>query len=267
MSDVEDDAKRRLQGRSPPFPFISLEKALERTAKLYEYSKGHPVRTASAVVAWGYQPKSSGGIQTIAALKSFGLLTDSGSNEERKVQVSDLGRRLLRGPPPDVRRQLLQQAALGSKVIAEYWGEWGARRPPDNDCKWELCDKRGFTEEAAAKFLTVYDLTVSYAGLDDSDMVLDDAADIGPPVDVEEPAMEDTPPRAPAPTVRFAGGGGAASPEVTVPEGSRKAVFPLTEGDVTLIFPADLSPSALEELGDYLEIFLRKAKRDSGRPS
>lgn len=267
MESADDEVKRRLQGRSPPFPFVSLEKAIERAAKLLEYSKGHPVRAASAVSAWGYQPKSSGGSQTIGALKSFGLLTDSGRNEDRKVQVSELARRLLRNPPPDVKQKLLQQAALTPKVIAEFWTEWGKNRPPDSDCRWHLIDLRGFTEEAADKFLSVYDSTINYAGLDDSDMVPDDAADIGPPVDVEEPIMEDAPQRVPAPTVRFAGGGGAPNLGVTVPEGSRKAVFPLTEGDVTLIFPADLSPSALEELGDYLEIFLRKAKRDSDRPS
>lgn len=40
--------------------------------------------------------------------------------------------------------------------------------------------------------------------------------------------------------------------------GSRKAVFPLSEGDVALIFPQDISTDGLEELGAYLDIFLKK---------
>jgi len=262
MSDLLDDGKRRFQLRSPPFPFINLEKAIDRAAKLLEYSKGHPVRTASAVTAWGYQPKSSGGIQTIAALKSFGLLNDSGSNDDRTVQISELGRRLLRNPPPDVRRQLLQQAALTPRVIGLYWGKWGANRPPDRDCLWELVDKRAFTEDAAAKFLSVYDSTISYAGFSDSDILSDEAEDMESDASVEELMMESGPQQQSQRPVRFAGGE-APNPEATVLAGARKAVFPLSEGDVTLIFPASLSPDALEELSDYLEIFLRKAKREN----
>lgn len=262
MSDTDEDVKRRLQGRSPPFPFINLEKAIERAAKLLDYSKGHPIRATSAVTGWGYQPKSSGGIQTIAALKSFGLLTDSGSNEDRKVQVSELARRLLRNPPPDVKLELLRKAARTPKVIAEYWLEWGANRPLDEDCRWELVDKRGFTEEAATKFLSIYDSTISYAGFGDPDMVSDEAEDMESDASVEEPRMESAPQQQIQRPARFAGGE-ALNQEPTVPTGARKAVFPLSEGDVTLIFPASLSPEALEELSDYLEIFLRKAKREN----
>lgn len=263
MSDIEEEAKRRVHGRSPPFPFIPLERAVERVEKLLEYSKGHPVRLASAVTAWGYQPKSSGGSQTIAALKSFGLITDSGSNEDRKVVVSDLARRLLRAPPPDVRRELLRKAALSSKVIAEYWLEWNNDRPPDSDCRWELVDNRGFTDEAATKFLQVYDSTIAYAGLGGSDTVVDEADDVPPSLTVEDSPVE----KQPNQPVRFAGGSLPAAAEA-IPSGMRKAVFPVSEGDVTLIFPTSLSPEGLEELGDYLEIFLRKAKReiDKGQP-
>ena len=44
-----------------------------------------------------------------------------------------------------------------------------------------------------------------------------------------------------------------------MPQGARQAVFPLSEGDVT--FTADLSTSGLTELGEYLDIFLKKQKR------
>lgn len=40
--------------------------------------------------------------------------------------------------------------------------------------------------------------------------------------------------------------------------GSRRAVFPLDEGDVSLVFPEGLSAEGLEELGQYLSIFLKK---------
>ncbi|QQN75037.1 hypothetical protein [Croceicoccus sp. YJ47] len=44
--------------------------------------------------------------------------------------------------------------------------------------------------------------------------------------------------------------------------GMRKAMFPLDEGDVTLIFPEGISADGLGDLADYLEIFLKKERRN-----
>lgn len=41
-------------------------------------------------------------------------------------------------------------------------------------------------------------------------------------------------------------------------QGMRKAMFPVSDGDVTLIFPEDISADGLETLGMYLDIFLKK---------
>lgn len=43
--------------------------------------------------------------------------------------------------------------------------------------------------------------------------------------------------------------------------GQRKAVFPVSEGDVTFVFPEGLTVDGLEELEMYLEVFLKKEKR------
>jgi hypothetical protein len=49
--------------------------------------------------------------------------------------------------------------------------------------------------------------------------------------------------------------------------GVRKAVFALAEGDVTLTFPEGLSSESVEDLEGYIEIFLRKVRRDAGKPA
>ncbi len=46
--------------------------------------------------------------------------------------------------------------------------------------------------------------------------------------------------------------------------GSRRAVFPVDGGDVTLIFPEDITGDGLAELGQYLEIFLKKKQKKKG---
>ena len=44
--------------------------------------------------------------------------------------------------------------------------------------------------------------------------------------------------------------------EETPPKGSRRAVFPISDGDVVLTFPEAISDSGLKRLKSYLEIFL-----------
>jgi hypothetical protein len=48
---------------------------------------------------------------------------------------------------------------------------------------------------------------------------------------------------------------------VQATRGQRKAVFPISEGDVTFVFPADLTSEGLEELEAYLAVFLKKERR------
>jgi hypothetical protein len=42
-------------------------------------------------------------------------------------------------------------------------------------------------------------------------------------------------------------------------------IFSLDEGSVILTYPASLSPQSYQDLSDYLELFLRKAKRRAER--
>lgn len=44
------------------------------------------------------------------------------------------------------------------------------------------------------------------------------------------------------------------------PTGTRKAIFPTDDGDVALIYPDGISANSLKDLGDYLDIFLKKQR-------
>jgi hypothetical protein len=55
---------------------------------------------------------------------------------------------------------------------------------------------------------------------------------------------------------------GAPAPLPMPPKpGMLQEVFTLTEGPVTLTFPEALSGASYEDLKDYFDLFLRKAKR------
>lgn len=163
-----DKVKRE---RSPSFPFIPLEKAIERAKALADNHKRSPARLVTIAPTWGYAPKSSGLLQTASTLKQFGLIEDTGSGDERKVQLTDLAWRILMDTRPGVKEQSIKEAALKSPMIAEYAPLWAKSRPNDNHCISELHLDRGFTADSAKAFLRVFDETISFANLKDDDNI------------------------------------------------------------------------------------------------
>lgn len=148
--------------RGPSFPFIGLEKAVERTRELYAKAKRFEVRLADAAADWGYGAKSSGAFQTAAALIAYGLIEDSGSGDARKLKVSDLGWRILEDNRPGVREKLLAEAALKPKLISEFAEIWQDGRPDDSHAISDLKFDRGFTDESAPRFLRIFDDTIRF---------------------------------------------------------------------------------------------------------
>ena len=54
----------------------------------------------------------------------------------------------------------------------------------------------------------------------------------------------------------------AGKPPTPRTRSQRQAIFPVSEGDVTITFPAELSAEGFEELGQYLDIFLKKQRKE-----
>lgn len=171
---MEDKVKKF---RSPQFPFIPLEKAVNRAREFEAQYHHHQARAANAVKAWGYGQKSSGGIQTIAALCAFGLMEDEGSLEDRKLKLTPLAMTILKDARAGAAKEALKTAALTPKSISEQWKEWGVVRPANAECISTLELDKGYSEEAAKRFLAVYDATILYAVLDDPDKMVRNALD------------------------------------------------------------------------------------------
>jgi hypothetical protein len=157
------DRARRV--RSPGFPFISLGKAIERARSIAEGYQRQPVRLAAAGETWGYASKSSGLLQTFAALRAYGLIEDIGRAEERSIRLSDLGWRILHDTKADDRQEAIREAAMRPPLIAEYASKWLPIRPSDDECIRELHLNRGFRPQAAKQYLSMFDQTTALANL------------------------------------------------------------------------------------------------------
>ncbi|MDA9463966.1 hypothetical protein XH87_04995 [Bradyrhizobium sp. CCBAU 53415] len=169
------EASKIRKERSPSFPFIGLSKALERVRAVYAHAKRHEARLADLAAAWGMGVKSSGTIQTVAALVAYGLLEDQGSGETRKFKVTELALKALEDQRPGAREAAQAEAALKPKLIAEYVEKWKEGRPADGICISELRFERGFTEDGAKAFLKVFDDTAGFTKAAESDKKPDQA--------------------------------------------------------------------------------------------
>jgi hypothetical protein len=164
-------APKGTKDRSPSFPFIPLKTAIERLEAFDKKFGRHPAPASKVGLAWDMKEKSSQADQTLAALKSFGLIKYEGMGAARHASLTDEGRNYLRAQQDSVKKEILKVCALRPKIMRTFWAAWGADRPPDEVALDKLVLNGGFSEGGARNFLKVYDDTVSYAGLSNSDKV------------------------------------------------------------------------------------------------
>jgi hypothetical protein len=238
MSEAIEAKKKRT--RSPSYPFVGFEEALKKVTILYDANKRHAVPLKSVAEHWHYAEKSSGLKLTLSALKKFDLLIESGPGY---VKVSDVAFRIIEDKRPDSseRYKLMQECALMPELYKNLWTKYGADLPADTTLRHHLVVELGFNDGVVDGVIDDYKNTISFAKLQESvkSSPCQDAEDANMPEQIE-------------------------SSNVSTSALTRRAVFVLTEGDVIITFPKDLSQESVSDLEDYLGIFMKKAKREAG---
>lgn len=152
------------------FPFINLEKALLRAEEMFKADpQGRPMAVSTVFEVWDYTIKSSGGHQTIGALKLYGLLDDTGVGNERRLFLTDAAKRYFKDERDEERQKLLKVFALSPPLIARLWSHWGASPPADNIARSYLKVDIGLNEQSARALLGIYKDNIVFAGLKGSD--------------------------------------------------------------------------------------------------
>lgn len=181
MADAQEpEQPRRKRERSPSYPGISLETALERAQRLYD-AEGRNAAPADTILKhWGYKPKSGGGMVALAALKKFGLLADEGSGARRLGRLTDLALRIIRDrrPGSQERAEAIQEAALAPNIHQELWEKYQEDGlPSDATIEYYLVNDRGFTESGARELIQEFRNTLSFARLGEGDTMPDSDED------------------------------------------------------------------------------------------
>lgn len=270
MADPVDSkqSQKPQRDRSPAYPFMSLKTSFERVAAFDAKFGRHGSPMNKAGIAWGYKGDSSQASQTLSALKYFGLVEYSGPTSDRVVALTDDARNYLRSQVPGTKAEIARACALRPKAMQTYWSRWGADRPIDEICLDQLVIKDNFTESAAKVFLRVYDETIAFAGLGESDKIPEGGSDAD---GLDNGGTPPPPaPLTPAPQFIPASQNPGVSREAvraTVPPpkgaGMRQEIFTVAEGDVTIQWPERLSADSLEDFKDWLHILERKITRSS----
>jgi hypothetical protein len=265
-SPANDEQKRPATHRSPAYPAITLQKAVERARSFYQHEKRNSANAAVALSHWNYSATSGNGRTTLAAMLAFGLMKDEGANEKRQVRLSDLAFRIILDdrPQSQERDAALKEAALMPKIYKELLAKFPRLEVSDANLKHFLLVEKKFNDNAVKDFIADLRATVSFAKLavsPDNDDKPPGAGEVGPEPEVPPPAppAPSVPPEAPPAS------SGAPAP-LNKGVRMRQDVFTLSEGDVTIQWPEQLSQESFEDFADWLRILERKIKRSVQAP-
>lgn len=170
---TKEELEKRKRMRSPAYPYINLESAIRRAKEFYDRESRNAANIRIASKHWGYEEKSSSGLQTAAALISFGLLEDEGTGEKRKVKLTPNALRILLDTDPNSRERAdaIKVCALAPKIHQELWKNWRGAHPSDLSMKNVLTFewKPPFNENSVDGFIKEYKDTIAFAKLAESD--------------------------------------------------------------------------------------------------
>jgi len=173
----EDMSVKVRQGRSPAYPYISLDKAIERAEQISAAGASKsamPPETFYKI--WKLGAKSSGARAVMAALNQFGLVDYVGRGKDRKVIMSDLARKIVldKVPGSENKKKAIKQAALTPDIHADLWEKYGAFLPDTVVLESFLVLEKEYNEDAAKNLAKEYLDTFDFAGLNNPDNITND---------------------------------------------------------------------------------------------
>ncbi|MEM6279689.1 MAG: hypothetical protein AAF733_09440 [Verrucomicrobiota bacterium] len=146
--------------RSPRFPFVLLEEAVELLRKLdaYQPDRSAPLKRPEILKALDYASLHGVAVKTIGALRAYDLLEKSGDG----LRISPVGAAILDASSDEDRRPHLQKAALSPLAFRNLWRTARHKSRPE---LIELLLSRGFSEKGAKRASKIYRKNDELAGL------------------------------------------------------------------------------------------------------
>lgn len=246
--------------RSPNYPQITLEEALRATEGIYRADMRNKMSQKTVSNHLGYSGVNGRSLAKIGALKAYDLL--EGRGEE--LRLTERAVHLIADPKNSTAwKNNVQEAAFAPSIFKELNDHYEGNKASPENLRSELI-KRAFTLDAVDKVAKIYLANYEFATQNELGNNTPDKSN-----DDEKPNQEENMQINQVSNQPAIAQGGLATPVKletnTAPtSGTRRAVFTLDEGDVIITFPEELSPYSVEDLENYLKIFMKKAKRAAG---
>jgi hypothetical protein len=248
---AEPQQKRTKQGRSPAYPGIDLKAALTKAKALYDAEGKYAAPMPSAFTAWGFSAKSSGGRETRAALRYFGLITIEGDGETGKVKLTEKALRVLLDEREDQseKKALIRELALTPNVHKLLFEKFPDGIKSDATVAHFLVFDAGYNQSVSGDIVTEFKATADYAGLYGPDMIVV-KSDPNRENDDQGGDVEDPPPPPPPPL------GGRVTPQVKLMAGERELTTGMLakEASFRLIVTGNIGVKEIERLIKKLEL-------------
>lgn len=233
--------------RSPRYPAICLKDAVEKAMGIHEKAGGGIMGREVIAQNLGYKGLSGASIPVISALLKYGLLEGRGD----AIRLSDDAIRIIADAEADDRRDrasALRRALVSDRVFSELHERFGDSGSEANIRAY--LTKNGFNREAASK--------AARAFVESEEFVKGETGAHNNRHETEE----------------FDGAASATKGGAPRAEGRRDGVppiggnvnmqvdrFNLDEGEVVLQWPKRLSRVSYQELDQWLQLILGRAKR------
>ncbi len=232
--------------RSPNYPSIDLNKAVERTKLLYRAYEQGEFNQVDAAKAWGYKSDNGLSRSAFGALRQYGLVAQKkGSNGRLTARGLTIA---LREATSAEYRQALRDAALEPPLFKEVFSEGKATAATDALLQ-HLVMTKGFTRDGASRFIEVLNATRSLADVGDPGQPEHGKADAGDQGELSEYGGGESTPTAQ--------GQPRASDSEATPQGPRRTRVPLRLAggfEAAIELPASMTDDAWEHMLNYLNV-------------
>ena len=151
--------------RSPNYPSVDLETAVDLLRKLYEKVRKGEIEPINAAGAWGYNSASGPVKRQLAALRQYGLL--EGKTRGKYAENPKISRRgltlVLRNQASREFQDELRKAALAPPLFNETYNTLSDAT--DEELREHLIVEKGFTDNGAQLYIEVYRSTLQLVNL------------------------------------------------------------------------------------------------------
>jgi hypothetical protein len=162
MDDTQEKKLVKRGKRSPGYPLISLEEAVQRAKILWDKDKNSPTPILAAYEHLGYKTIGGYGGRVLSALKQFGLIYEKQGDIILTNEAVDLA---LHEPHDNIYIETVKKLSIKPNIYEKLFNEYSDGLPSDATLKVKLIKEYEFNPDKVNGFIADFRRTIEYAKL------------------------------------------------------------------------------------------------------